>query len=111
MLSHKQAAVFIETFLLECFGKKNVYIIDATNTLRNEGRPDAFTNFSFTIGANFRDGENKFANEVVDLLMTALIENFDDASVGIDWTDLTEAHGCEFTATGFPEARICVNVY
>lgn len=111
MLNHKHAQVFIETFLYAYYGKKNVYIKDATNVLRNAGRPDAFTNFSFVIGANFRAGETQFAHDVMDLLVVALNENFDGGDVGLDWTKLTEANGCEFTASGFPEARICVNVY
>jgi len=119
MLNHIHAQVFIETFLYTFFKRKmnlaigqsssDIYIVDQVNTLRNEGRKDAFTNFSFTIGANFRQDEQKFAREIVDMLMTALNDNFDEANIGIDWTDWTGHEG--FYQHGFPECRLCVNVY
>lgn len=122
MLNHIHAEIFITTFLYAMFPNRKdralgqfnstIYIVDQVNILRNEGRQDAFTNFSFTIGANFRQDEQKFAQDIVDMLMTALLENFDDASAGIDWTDWTghiKAYGKP--EAGFPECRICVNVY
>lgn len=111
MLNHKQAQVFIETFLYEYFGGKNIYIVDPVVIPRNEGRKDEFTLFTFTLGANFRADADKFAKDVMHLLMVALNDDFNNASVGIDWADLTRAQGCEFTASGFPEARFCVLVY
>lgn len=119
MLNHRMAAIFIETFLMEFFKKKmnlakgqsscDIYIVEVVETIRNEGRGDEFTNYSFTIGANFRADEEKFAKQITDLLMEALRENFDDCSVGIDWTDWTSDPKSQLN--GFPEARICVNVY
>ena len=122
MLNHIHAQVFIETFLYAFFQKRmdrvvsqfnsHVYIVDQVSTLRNEGRKDAFTNFSFTIGANFRQDEQAFAKDVMFMLMAALNENFNNADVGIDWTDwcgtVAERQGFQH---GFPECRICVNVY
>lgn len=119
MLNHIHAEIFITTFLYALFPNRKdralgqfnstIYIVDQVNTLRNEGRGDAFTNFSFTIGANFRKDEDVFAREIVDMLMTALNENFDDAGVGIDWVDWN-GYGT-FSGEGFPECRLCVNVY
>lgn len=114
-LNHRQAQVFIETFLYEYFGGKNIYIVDSAVTPRNEGRNDEFMLFTFTLGANFREDEEKFAKDVMHLLMVALNDNFDNASVEIDWTDWV---GVSFKDSeeeksehAFPEARFCVLVY
>lgn len=110
-LNHRQAQVFIETFLYEFFGRKNIYIIDAVNTIRNEGRPDSFTNFSFVIGANFREDSEKFACHISSLLMEALNDNFDGAAVGTDWHEYSDAFDIDYNHKFFPEVRLCVNVY
>lgn len=110
-LNHRQAQVFIETFLYEFFGRKNIYIIDAVNTIRNEGRGDEFVNYSFVIGANFRAGEREFAEEVRHLLWCALADNFDGNDICVDWIQYSDAIDHNYDCAFFPEARFCINVY